>query len=172
MKIWIDSKKPAPPGYLRCKSYWSGLIAILAPQYYRKIEVVDIGDDDGDAVEVIGLLSKMGLKYPIRIHSVSPLEIDKLRSAIVGNQLKEIDPIRSICIWLDHELNEPDGLYRLDTVNKVKNCVVWCAQNGWAIGCIDVCEKLEKSREADGGTIEDFEAWLKDCGKYNLFRRH
>lgn len=172
MKIWIDTSKPAPANYLWYREYWDALKAIRSLRYCGKIEVINIGDDDGHAIEVIGLLAKMGLKYPIRIHSANPIEIDKLRRAIVENRLEEVDPRKSVCIWVDHEANEPDEFYRVDTVNKVKNCVLWCEEHKWPIGCIDAVSAIEKSREADGGTILDLLSWLKDTGRYYLFRRH
>lgn len=194
MKIWIDATRPAPDGYRCIKSVDKAKEFIIscekaaktANQYlifklvdHYMIELIDInhdaGDyasDGGDYTKLLDWLKDTGRNYPIHIHATNPLEIEKLRESIVKNGLQEKDPRKSVCIWIDHEPNEPNGFYRLDTVNKVKNCILWCEEHGWPIGCIDSCVTIEESREADGGSILMFLSWLKDTGRYHLFRYH
>lgn len=192
MKIWIDStKKPtclAEYG-MRCKNIDEAKDFVSKWEKHKKIW--EIGKDDltkkcyeektsllidigflDHYVEFLAWLAETNRNYPIHIHATNPLEIEKIREAVVKNGLQEKDPCKSVCIWIDHEQNEPNGFYRLDTVNKVKNCILWCEENGWSIGCVDSCVTIEKSREVDGGSILMLLSWLKDTGRYYLFRYH
>ena len=191
MKIWIDATRPAPDGYIRARSVYTaknfivGLEVCAGLEMHAKtapelaITLIDIdhdaGDyasDGGDYTKLLDWLKETSRNYPIHIHATNPLEIEKLREAIAKNGLQEKDPCRSVRIWIDHEANEPNGFYRLDTVNKVKNCILWCEEHGYSIGCIDSCLTIEKSREADGGSILMLLSWLKDTDRYYPFRYH
>lgn len=188
MKIWIDATRLAPEGYIWVRTVidakymietYGNYIGGFSTTARDLIELIDInhdaGDyasDGGDHTKLLDWLKETGRNYPIHIHATNPLEIEKLREAITKNGLQERDPCRSVRIWIDHEANEPNGFYRLDTVNKVKNCILWCEEHGYSIGCIDSCLTIEKSRKADGGSVLILLSWLKDTGRYYPFRYH
>lgn len=136
MKIWIDATRPAPEGYILVPSVNDAISKIqTAESFGFSIELIDIdydagnyASDGGDYTKLLDWLKETGRNYPIHIHATNPIEIEKLREAIVKNGLQEKDLCRSVRIWIDHEANEPNSFYRLDMVNKVKNCIWWCEE--------------------------------------------
>ena len=86
-------------------------------------------------------------------------------------QLSDMTPNREIYIWLDSD-EAPDhiknmkGFVHADTVNKVKNCILYEEERCSTIKVIDITDKLSYERSADGGTIMHLLEWLKDNHKY------
>ena len=107
MKLWIDDVRPAPEGYVWCKSVnetkrkieycesWlnSGLTNLIG----FDIEVIDVdhdaGDfacDGGDYIRLLDWLEETGRNYPIHIHSMNPVGVENMRAIIEKNGWKEI----------------------------------------------------------------------------------
>jgi hypothetical protein len=87
MKLWIDDVRPAPEGYVWCKSVidakymiqtYSNYCGGFATKAQDLIELIDIdhdaGDfacDGGDYIRLLDWLEETGRNYPIRIHSMN-----------------------------------------------------------------------------------------------------
>ena len=105
MKLWIDDVRPAPEGYIECKSVNEAKGEIQALEFYSlaggcewaAIELLDIdhdaGDfvyDGGDYIKLLDWLEETGRNYPIRIHSMNPVGVANMRAIIQRNGWKEI----------------------------------------------------------------------------------
>ena len=108
MKLWIDDLRPAPKGYIWCKSVNQAKNIIRARSFYEEIgipkiqcdcsiEILDIdhdaGDyayDGGDYIKLLDWLEETGRNYPIRIHSMNPVGVANMRAIIERNGWKEI----------------------------------------------------------------------------------
>lgn len=112
MKLWIDDVRPAPEGYVWCKSVGEAQGKIKYIEYFNKryriftsdgikeedeIELIDIdhdaGDfacDGGDYIRLLDWLEETGRNYPIRIHSANPVGVANMRRIIQRNGWKEI----------------------------------------------------------------------------------
>lgn len=108
MKVWIDDVRPAPKGYVWCKSvneakklfkyiFWNN-VAIYDGTNYEDIEVVDIdhdaGDyvnDGGDYIKLLDWFEEKGFNCPIRIHSMNPVGAENMRRIIERNGWKEVN---------------------------------------------------------------------------------
>lgn len=81
MKIWIDDLRPAPEGYIWCKSVAQTIGLIDCSQYHNtKIELIDLDHDagdyaqfGGDYIKVLDWMEATGRNYPIRIHTANPV---------------------------------------------------------------------------------------------------
>lgn len=106
MKLWVDDVRPAPEGYVWCKSVDEAkhrirrsceeLIHNSQFNYY-KIEVIDIDHDageyaqyGGDYIRLLDWLEETGRNYPIRIHSQNPVGVENMRRIIQRNGWKEV----------------------------------------------------------------------------------
>lgn len=114
MKIWVDDVRPAPEGYVWCKSVNEAKNAITDAQseFVRlwkqgindeslHIELIDIDHDAGDYVsdggDYIKLLDWLEWLYDgneaytkFRIHSMNPVGRENMRAIIQRNGWKEI----------------------------------------------------------------------------------
>ena len=112
MKLWIDDVRPAPEGYVWCKSVNEAIAKIenfeqdSFQDYYidnipfdklEKIELINIdhdaGDyasDGGDYIRLLDWLEETGRNYPIHIHSMNPVGIENMRRIIRKNGWKEV----------------------------------------------------------------------------------
>lgn len=114
MKIWIDDLRPAPEGYVWCKSvneaincisgteeYISGALDELdyrwLEEYDGPITLIDIdhdaGDyacDGGDYIKVLDWLEATGRNYPIKIHSMNTVGVLNMRRIIEKNGWMEV----------------------------------------------------------------------------------
>ena len=106
MKLWIDDVRPAPEGYLWCKSVYEAKNKIIdferlyqlslhKPVY--EIELIDIDHDagdyahlGGDYIKLFDWLEETGRNYPIHIHSMNPVGVANMRVIIQRNGWKEI----------------------------------------------------------------------------------
>ena len=113
MKLWIDDVRPAPEGYVWCKSV-NEVISVIETLEYRyahawsrntpeeykvkdMVELIDLdhdaGDyvsDGGDYIKLLDWLEETGRNYPIRIHSMNPVGVANMRAIIERNGWKEI----------------------------------------------------------------------------------
>ena len=103
MKLWIDDVRPAPEGYVWCKSVNEARKFIEECNWYNKyvtevpIELIDIdhdaGDfacDGGDYIRLLDWLEETGRNYPIRIHSMNVVGVANMRAIIQRNGWKVI----------------------------------------------------------------------------------
>ena len=109
MKLWVDDVRPAPEGYVWCKSVSKAKSAIAKWENENKqlaesfgfseipIELIDIdhdaGDfasDGGDYIKLLDWLEETGRNYPIRIHSANPVGVQNMRAIIRKNGWKEV----------------------------------------------------------------------------------
>ena len=113
MKLWVDDVRPAPEGYVWCKSVDQAKEAIdycenvwRAPMYYPgishitgpiDIEVIDCDHDagdyakfGGDYIKLLDWLEETGRNYPIRIHSMNPVGRENMRAIIRKNNWVEV----------------------------------------------------------------------------------
>ena len=113
MKLWIDDVRPAPEGYVWCKTVdhaksvielWEVNqdkddlnIPVIILDYGRGIELIDTDHDagdyacfGGDYIKLLDWLEETGRNYPIRIHSMNPVGVKNMRRIIERNGWKEI----------------------------------------------------------------------------------
>lgn len=102
MKLWIDDVRPAPEGYVWCKSvnYTKDVICSLEVDKWatnNPIELIDIDHDAGDYVnfggdyiKLLDWLEETGRNYPIRIHSQNVVGVQNMRRIIKKNGWREI----------------------------------------------------------------------------------
>ena len=100
MKLWIDDVRPAPEGYVWCKSVNDAVTAIITTEVFHKDDAItlididhDAGDyasDGGDYIRLLDWLEETGHNYPIRIHSMNPVGAANMRAIIERNNWKEI----------------------------------------------------------------------------------
>ena len=100
MKLWIDDVRPAPDGYIWCKSVNEAkkeieIIEFVYGGYDLKLIDIDhdAGDyakDGGDYIKLLDWLEETGRNYPIRIHSMNPVGVANMRAIIEKNGWKEI----------------------------------------------------------------------------------
>lgn len=89
MKIWLDDVRPAPAGYLWCRSVNAAIRAIEENEQTTPIEVIDcdhdLGDyahDGGDGIKLIDWLAERGTYYPIRLHTMNPVGRENMRRTV------------------------------------------------------------------------------------------
>ena len=112
MKLWIDDTRPAPDGYIWCKSvnqtkelieYRERLNRVYVCHTSRgiededEIELIDIDHDagnyawdGGDYIKLLDWLEETGRNYPIHIHSMNPVGVENMRRIIQKNGWREI----------------------------------------------------------------------------------
>lgn len=81
MKLWMDDIRPAPEGFVLCRSVNETIARILeAERAGIAIELIDcdhdLGDyapDGGDGIKLIDYLAERGSFYPIRLHTMNPV---------------------------------------------------------------------------------------------------
>ena len=78
MKVWLDDLRPAPEGYIWCKSVNEAKRIIVSAE--KSISVIDcdhdLGDfayDGGDGIKLLDWLAENELFYPIRLHTMNPV---------------------------------------------------------------------------------------------------
>ena len=109
MKLWIDDIRPAPHGYVWCKSVNEAkkLISMYSKYFcftdnkhfktYDLIELIDIDHDagefvheGGDYIKLLDWFEETGRNYPIHIHSMNPVGVENMRRIIQRNGWKEV----------------------------------------------------------------------------------
>ena len=111
MKLWIDDIRPAPEGYIWCKSVNEAIATIITsegrnsnkptpvteifPDMNWNIELIDIDHDAGDYgppdyIKLLDWLEETGRNYPIHIHSQNVVGIANMRAIIQKNGWREI----------------------------------------------------------------------------------
>ena len=101
MRLWIDDVRPAPEGYIWCKSVQEAKDTVLMLELYAtanesyKVELIDIDHDAGkfgppDYIKVLDWLEETERNYPIRIHSMNPVGVENIRRIIQRNGWTEV----------------------------------------------------------------------------------
>ena len=107
MKLWVDDVRPAPEGYLWCKSVNEAKMKIkhyealyrYNPLYNDDcfIELIDAdhdagiyAQDGGDYIKLLDWLEETGRNYLIRIHSANPVGVENMRRIIERNGWEEV----------------------------------------------------------------------------------
>ena len=99
MKLWVDDIRPAPEGYIWCKSVDMARSVIIWYSYRENeiIELIDIDHDagdyaccGGDYIKLLDWLEETRRNYPIRIHSMNPVGVANMRAIIQRNGWKEL----------------------------------------------------------------------------------
>lgn len=87
MKLWLDDLRPAPEGYLWCRSVNEAKKAILTAT--EPIEWIDcdhdLGDyaaDGGDGIKLLDWLAETGRHYPIRLHTMNPVGRENMKRLV------------------------------------------------------------------------------------------
>lgn len=92
-KIWIDDVRPAPEGYLWCKSVNETKALIFQlEELGTRIDVLDLDHDSGeyyqdggDYIKLLDYLEETGRNYRCRVHSMNPVGVRQMRSIIQKN---------------------------------------------------------------------------------------
>ena len=107
MRIWLDDLRPAPEGYIWCHSVREAIVKIVDSEQWLmsglsnligfEIKVIDcdydLGEfaaDGGDGIELLNWLERSMRRYPIRLHTMNPVERDKMRAIIRKNGWTEL----------------------------------------------------------------------------------
>lgn len=103
MKLWIDELRPAPKGYVWCKSVQEAKDTILLFELYAtvnedyKVELIDLdydagdyADEGGDYIRLLDWLEETKRNYPIHIHSMNPVGVENMRRIIRRNGWTEV----------------------------------------------------------------------------------
>lgn len=111
MKLWLDDLRPAPEGYVWCKSVIEAIETIKLGEknaMYATVtkqpdevvmkwwpELLDLDHDAGDYgppdyIKVLDWLEETGRNYPIRIHSANAVGVANMRRIIERNGWKEV----------------------------------------------------------------------------------
>lgn len=94
LKVWIDSARPAPNGYVWKKSV-NETIKFLKAMHKKGITVdlLDMGHDagvyikqGGSYLEILTWLEKEHMSIPIRIHSLNPIKANLMVSKARKNK--------------------------------------------------------------------------------------
>ena len=100
MKLWIDDVRPAPKGYIWCKSVNDTITTIIAAEIFHKTDKIELIDTDhdagdyasdgGDYIRILDWLEETGRNYPIHIHSMNAVGVQNMRAIIERNGWKEV----------------------------------------------------------------------------------
>ena len=114
MKLWVDDVRPAPDGYVWCKSVNEAIDCIVLRETRigilvyddvlseermeeLSISVIDMDHDagdyasqGGDYIKLLDWLEETGRNYPIRIHSMNPVGVENMRRIIKRNGWTEV----------------------------------------------------------------------------------
>lgn len=106
MKIWVDDVRPAPYGYVWCKTVNEvkniitcvhSMHNIECPDFLPCIHHLDLDHDagdyakfGGDYIEILNWLELQGWMIPIRLHTMNPVGRENMRRIIQKNCWQEI----------------------------------------------------------------------------------
>ena len=106
MKIWVDDVRPAPEGYVWCKTVNEAIHIVISVNRMLCIECIDnlpvielldldhdAGDYKsfgGDYIKILDWLEKQQWSIPIRLHTMNPVGRENMRRIIQKNGWKEV----------------------------------------------------------------------------------
>lgn len=93
MKLWIDDLRPAPNGYLWCKSVDETKECILkAERDGEQIELLDLDHDSGDFqsrggdfIRILDWMEETGRVYSCHLHTANPVGRENMARIIRKN---------------------------------------------------------------------------------------
>lgn len=90
MKLWIDDVRPAPDGFIWCKSVNQAKAAITAYEHQYSCDniLIDLDHDGDDYFEILEWLEEKNIVdtgYFFKIHSKNPVGIIKMEDIIHHN---------------------------------------------------------------------------------------
>ena len=96
MKIWLDDLRPAPLGFLWCRSVNEAKAVIAEAEKLQPIECIDcdhdLGDyaaDGGDGIRLLYWLLERGTLYPVALHTMNPVGRENMRRMLQRYWTKE-----------------------------------------------------------------------------------
>ena len=90
MKLWIDDIRPAPDGFIWCKSVNQAKTAITAYEHQYSCDniLIDLDNDTADYFKILDWLEEKNIVdtgYFFKIHSKNPVGIMKMEDIIQHN---------------------------------------------------------------------------------------
>ena len=90
MKLWIDDIRPAPDGFIWCKSVNQAKAAITAYEHQYSCDniLIDLDNDAADYFKILDWLEEKNIVdtgYFFKIHSKNPVRIMKMEDIIRHN---------------------------------------------------------------------------------------
>lgn len=96
MKIWLDDLRPAPVGFVWCRSVNEAKRLIAEQETSQPIECIDCdhdlgdyADDGGDGIRLLDWLLERGTLYPVALHTMNPVGRDNMRRMLQRHWMKE-----------------------------------------------------------------------------------
>ena len=84
MKIWLDDLRPAPGGYVWCRSVNEAIRFIKSTE--SEIELIDCDHDlgvyaadGGDGIKLLDWLLERNTLYPVALHTMNPVGRENMR---------------------------------------------------------------------------------------------
>ena len=90
MKLWIDDIRPAPDGFIWCKSVNQAKAAITAYEHQYSCDniLIDLDNDAADYFKILDWLEEKNIVdtgYFFKIHSQNPVGIMRMKDIIRHN---------------------------------------------------------------------------------------
>ena len=90
VSLWLDDSRPAPEGYIRCRSVLeTELYIACAEENGSEIVVIDCDHDlgiysrlGGDGIKLLDWLAERGTLYPVALHTMNPVGRDNMQRII------------------------------------------------------------------------------------------
>ena len=90
MKLWIDDIRPAPDGFIQCKSVNQAKAAITAYEHQYSCDniLIDLDNDAADYFKILDWLEEKNIVdtgYFFKIHSKNPVGVMRMKDIIQHN---------------------------------------------------------------------------------------
>ena len=90
MKLWIDDIRPAPDGFIWCKSVNQAKAAITAYEHQYSCDniLIDLDNDAADYFKILDWLEEKNIVdtgYFFKIHSKNPVGVMRMKDIIQHN---------------------------------------------------------------------------------------
>lgn len=90
MKLWVDDIRPAPDGFIWCKSINQAKAAITAYEHQYSCDniLIDLDNDGDDYFKILDWLEEKNIVdtgYFFKIHSQNPVGVMRMKDIIQHN---------------------------------------------------------------------------------------
>ena len=90
MKLWVDDIRPAPDGFIWCKSVNQAKAAITAYEHQYSCDniLIDLDNDGDDYFKILDWLEEKNIVdtgYFFKIHSKNPVGVMRMKDIIQHN---------------------------------------------------------------------------------------